>query len=124
MRIQPAGIGQQPNSGRPYQLRLFSNAAGGLFEGLSIGTQAHDCQALGVVALDFLNQPCPALRQLIGRKLTGRGARSLDDIGQAQPELGQGAVLAGIQALRGESRLLQDTPKTVAGVSKVMADGG
>ncbi len=124
MRIQSAGVGQQPNFSAAQQLRLLSDLAVGLFECLAVRAKTQDCQIHGLENVNLFNKPCTAPDQFARRKFSGGGTGALDNIRQAQPMLWQTAILGRLKLMGCEPRHMKSSPKSVAGMGKVVTDGG
>jgi hypothetical protein len=93
MRIQAAGIGQNPHAGLMPRIVLQAYFGSRLSRRNSIGADAQHGQHGGTIAFHLDFQACQAIDQFTGRQLIGAGGGACHEVGEAAAQRQQIAFM-------------------------------
>ena len=121
--IQTARIGQHPESALSDALGLRPDTRPGPLEGKSIGTDSHHCNPRWPVAANLTLQPETAAAEFSRSKLRRRSSTPCHQVGNAELQLEQNALLPGTHQAGSKSSEMQRGPETISRPGKVVPGG-
>lgn len=120
VRVESAGVGEDPKSGLADSLELRPDCRPGPSECAPIGTDPQNGHPGGSVKAQLTLETVTAVHELTVGELGRVGRRSRNDICEATPHLEQLRVLRREVDARGKPGRVQSRPKTVSGSGEMM----
>src|SRR5215471_9882885 len=124
VRVEPAGIGKDPDRRLSDGVRLRTGESPRVPERRSIGADPEHGQHLRTVTDEQLTQSVAAAAQLLRAQLVGPCGGTRRQVGAAEPVARQQSVLVRREQPIGEARAVQRRPEAVARTREVVANSG
>ncbi len=123
VRVQSARVREHPDLRGADRFILQTHRRFRSIECRAIGADADDGEEPRCVAFHFAREDPAAFDELFARQLVGGGGGAGDDVGDADAEVQELALLRGREEARREAGAMERGPEAVAGSSEMLLDG-
>jgi hypothetical protein len=123
VRVQTARVREDPDLRGTDRFVLQTQLRFRAIECGAVGADADDGEVPRCVAFHFAREDLPAFDQLFAGQLGGGGGGAGDDVGDADAEVEELALLGGREEARREAGAMERGPEAVPGSSEMLLDG-